>query len=66
MVNIAAKESKPHTEMRFGLAEAYGCVAVNHFDIVIEKILDCLSSGYWRIVEVTFCAVKTNEHHRYH
>jgi hypothetical protein len=38
MVNIAAPISKPSLGVRFGVAEAYGCVAVNHFDIVAEKI----------------------------
>ena len=38
MVNITVKESKPPLEIRFGVAEAYGCVSVQRFDIVIEKI----------------------------
>ena len=42
MVDVSKPESKPPIDVRFGVAEAYGCVSAKHFDIVIEKIRQIL------------------------
>jgi len=48
-VNVGAGMSKVNQFVRFGVAEAFGCVSANHFNVVnlkIKQILNCMSFTY--------------------